>query len=269
MFDNDGACIPTIDPRGGERHLERGKPWHDVVASRALEGNAAPGQDLIALIESREFLRECICRSMQSAFSLPISAYSTSSELECRGRNASVVILSLMSGNNEEGVNTCKSLSERLPNARIIVLASRNDADLARTVLNCGAKAYIPSTMGFEIAVSVTQFVLAGGTYVPPEIVLETGSSGPTSCPTPGVAPTRETPPQSAAMTRRELAVIQAIQQGKSNKVIAYHLNMCESTVKVHVRNIMKKLAAKNRTEIAMKSRSILNTINSIVAEAA
>ena len=46
----------------------------------------------------------------------------------------------------------------------------------------------------------------------------------------------------STALTKRELSVIQAIQQGKSNKIIAYQLNMCESTVKVHLRNIMRKL---------------------------
>ena len=67
-------------------------------------------------------------------------------------------------------------------------------------------------------------------------------------------------------MTRRELAVIQAIQQGKSNKLIAYQLNMCESTVKVHVRNIMRKLAAKNRTEVAIKAQSMLNTISATVS---
>jgi DNA-binding NarL/FixJ family response regulator len=56
-------------------------------------------------------------------------------------------------------------------------------------------------------------------------------------------------------VTARELAVIRAIQQGKSNKIIAHELNMCESTVKVHVRNVMKKLKAKNRTEAAIKAR--------------
>jgi DNA-binding NarL/FixJ family response regulator len=48
------------------------------------------------------------------------------------------------------------------------------------------------------------------------------------------------------------LSVVRAIQQGKSNKVIAYEMNMCLSTVKVHVRNIMRKLDAKNRTTVAM-----------------
>ena len=52
--------------------------------------------------------------------------------------------------------------------------------------------------------------------------------------------------------TNRQTAVVGALCQGKSNKVIAYELNMCESTVKVHVRNIMKKLKAKNRTEVAV-----------------
>ena len=60
-------------------------------------------------------------------------------------------------------------------------------------------------------------------------------------------------PRPSGGVTAREVAVIRALQQGKSNKVIAYELNMCESTVKVHVRNLMKKMKAKNRTDLAIK----------------
>ena len=62
-------------------------------------------------------------------------------------------------------------------------------------------------------------------------------------------------PRPSGGVTAREAAVIRAIQQGKSNKVIAYELNMCESTVKVHVRNLMKKMKAKNRTDLAIKAQ--------------
>ena len=51
--------------------------------------------------------------------------------------------------------------------------------------------------------------------------------------------------------TTRQAAVVEAVRQGKANKIIAYELNMRESTVKVHVRNIMKKLKAGNRTEVA------------------
>jgi len=54
--------------------------------------------------------------------------------------------------------------------------------------------------------------------------------------------------------------VVRALCRGKANKVIAYELNMCESTVKVHVRNIMKKLKAKNRTEVAVMFKSLGNS---------
>ena len=107
--------------------------------------------------------------------------------------------------------------------------------------------------MGFEIAIEAVRFVLAGGTYMPLDCLLVRGG--------PGDAPSQPAP-TSGLVTARELAVVRAIQQGKSNKVIAYELNMCESTVKVHLRNIMKKLNAKNRTDVAIKSQSVLSTFS-------
>ncbi len=44
---------------------------------------------------------------------------------------------------------------------------------------------------------------------------------------------------------------------GKANKIIAFELNLCESTVKVHVRSIMRKLQARNRTEVAFKLHNV------------
>ena len=46
---------------------------------------------------------------------------------------------------------------------------------------------------------------------------------------------------------------MEALKCGKPNKIIAYELNMQESTVKVHVRNVMRKLKARNRTEVVYK----------------
>jgi DNA-binding NarL/FixJ family response regulator len=55
--------------------------------------------------------------------------------------------------------------------------------------------------------------------------------------------------------------VIDALRRGKANKIIAYELSMCESTVKVHVRNIMKKLNAKNRTEVAYLANELMRGV--------
>jgi DNA-binding NarL/FixJ family response regulator len=186
---------------------------------------------------------------MQPAFSLPVVAYSTALELEPRLPDASaeVVILSLMDASKKACASALKALSELVPSVPIVVLASANDVDLALTAIRHGAKGYISCTMGFEIAVEAVRLVLAGGTYFPMDCLLAAG------------APRLPEPPNPLIVfTGRELAVVQAIQQGKPNKIIAHELNLAESTMKVHVRNIMKKLKAKNRTEAAIKARTAL-----------
>ena len=285
MVDNDGACVPTFDPHAVAQLLRPEGACQEVDVHGAAEGGTANGDGFIAVIESRLFLRECVCRSIQTAISLSVVSYPTVSELKRQLGKTSVqlAILSLTESSNEENARACKTLSDLLPKAPIIVLSDKLEIDFVRTVLNNGARGCIPWTMGFEIVVQVIRFVLAGGIYVPPDILLE-GSSGAMSSQGSQAAPDQPTTrvstvtassagaalskgfPLSSAMTRRELAVIQAIQQGKSNKLIAYQLNMCESTVKVHVRNIMRKLAAKNRTEVAIKAQSMLNTISATVS---
>jgi DNA-binding NarL/FixJ family response regulator len=59
--------------------------------------------------------------------------------------------------------------------------------------------------------------------------------------------------------TARQAAVADRLRRGKPNKLIAYELNMCESTVKVHIRNIMKKLRASNRTEAGYKLNAMIS----------
>ena len=63
----------------------------------------------------------------------------------------------------------------------------------------------------------------------------------------------QEARPLAGMFTLRQAEVVQALRRGKANKIIAYELNLRESTVKVHIRNIMKKLKATNRTEVAYK----------------
>jgi DNA-binding NarL/FixJ family response regulator len=214
------------------------------------EGSAGVG-NFVAIVESRLFLRECIRRSLESAFQVQIGQYSTVFDLKTKlhSEPPKLIILSLSEGNTQASANALNILSELAPRVPVIVLAYKNDTELARTAITHGAKGYIPATMGFEIAVEAVRFVLAGGTYVPMEYLLATDW--------PRAAPSQR-PAASGLVTSRELAVVRAIHQGKSNKVIAYDLNMCESTVKVHVRHIMKKLKAKNRTDVAIKSSELL-----------
>ena len=64
---------------------------------------------------------------------------------------------------------------------------------------------------------------------------------------------------QASIFTTRQAEVVEALRRGKANKIIAYELKMQESTVKVHVRNVMRKLKAKNRTEVVYKVNELLH----------
>src|SRR5271154_3737288 len=169
-----GTWISTIEAQAGKPLLETGR-----LAREREQGGSPKTNGFIALVESRIFLQECIRRSMQSAFSLPILTCSTLSELELELKTASaaIVIVSLLEASTEVNINVLNALSELVPDVPVVVLAQKNDVHLARTAIRRGAKGYIPCTLGFDIAVEAIRFVLAGGTYVPIDCVLATGPS--------------------------------------------------------------------------------------------
>lgn len=116
---------------------------------------------------------------------------------------------------------------------------------------------YIPTSSSMEVAAAVLRLVAAGGTYVPhaldekPSPVL-TGK-------------TLRTPKAAsiAELTPRECGVLELLECGMPNKIIAYRLSLSQSTVKAHVHNIILKLKVHNRTEAAVAahcSRPILIT---------
>jgi DNA-binding NarL/FixJ family response regulator len=247
LIEVEGARALTQSLETDERSEEIGLDASGEAASAITDG-------FIAVIESRTFVRECIRRSMQSAFPLQIRTFSEAVELQRKcNQLPNLILISAIEDGRDSGANVFKILSQVAPSIPVIVLAFNNDAEVAKVAICNGVKGYIPVTLGFDIAIEAVRFVLAGGTYVPIDYLVMRSWPG---------APPSEALPASGGVTARELAVVRAIQHGKSNKVIAYELGMCESTVKVHVRRIMKKLKAKNRTEVAIKSSELLRCSN-------
>ncbi len=249
-FMDQEPCIAIDEMRTGMRLLRAERESPDVNAHRTYANAEAKLDRYIAFVESRTFVRECMHRGLQAAFSLPVVTYSTLSELERQFSNlVALFLLSLTDPSQAECATALKVLSALDPSIPTVVLAAANDMDLARIAISYGAKGYIPYTTNFEIAVEAVQFILAGGTYVPTDYLL---ASAPPSL------PTSQAFQLSSVLTTSEDRVVQAIREGKSNKAIAYQLGICEGTVKVHLRNVMKKLKAKNRTEVAIKAQTAL-----------
>jgi DNA-binding NarL/FixJ family response regulator len=145
-----------------------------------------------------------------------------------------------------------KSLSSEFGSTPVIVLADSDDFAQIVKALDYGAKGYIPTLVSIRVCMELIALSVAGGLFVPASALfamrhlLESSNS--------------TTRPLAGIFTDRQAEVVEALRRGKANKIIAYELKLRESTVKVHVRNIMKKLKATNRTEVVFKLNDLLDS---------
>jgi DNA-binding NarL/FixJ family response regulator len=91
------------------------------------------------------------------------------------------------------------------------------------------------------------RFINQGGTYIPVCVLAASSELQRTS-----PAQPMDERGQPIEFSPRQSQVLEGLRQGKQNKIIAYELGMCESTVKVHLRHIMRKLNARNRTQVVL-----------------
>lgn len=182
---------------------------------------------------------------------------------------------------------------------RDAALAIVSDDEHPATVvaaIRSGARGYLSNSMPPDLALQALSFVLHGGTYFPPTVIMAgraLGGTSPMECGPPDLAQEHALPdleqqnqasiqPQddmlyeqpgvlfdgkatgihrgigfdsvrpSPEFTERQYAVLTCLCQGDPNKVIGRKLGMTETTVKVHVREIMRKLGVSNRTQVAI-----------------
>jgi DNA-binding NarL/FixJ family response regulator len=232
----------------------------DVVANSRL-GQYAPvrvaegGAPTLVIIERRILIRDCLVRCLKdNKRNDVIRSFSTVEEwLKAQHYNSpSPVIVLCSAARTEAEVERDVALLSQAAADRcsIVILSDREDARSVLSALDQGARGYITTSMAFDVAVQAIRLVRAGGTFVPARTFIATRDLI-------EKLPAITENSRKGWFTVRQLTVIESLRQGKSNKIIAYELNMCESTVKVHVRHIMKKLGAKNRTEVALLMNSI------------
>ena len=131
-----------------------------------------------------------------------------------------------------EGVEAVQRIRALDPQARVVVLTTYDaDEDIARA-LQAGAKAYILKDIAADALVTCIRDVLAGKTYLAPAAAAKLAE--------------RVTQVQ---LTPRELAALQLMANGSSNKEIAVALKISERTVKSHLAHLFDKLQVTSRTE--------------------
>jgi DNA-binding NarL/FixJ family response regulator len=153
-----------------------------------------------------------------------------------------------------------EGLRARCVGAPIGVVTPDNHTLCAADLGALGVAGVIAHSAGVEYTVAAVRLMLLGGYCLPPDAV--PAAARPIACDAAEEAKTEPLIRDPGAtderasfrngLTARERDVLRSLRSGHQNKIIAYELGISESTVKVHLRNIMKKLKASNRTQAAV-----------------
>jgi DNA-binding NarL/FixJ family response regulator len=130
------------------------------------------------------------------------------------------------------GIDAMIAIRSEFPEARVIILTTFDGVVEIQRALQMGARAYVLKSMPPKALVDVIQQVHAGKKRIPPEIAAHLAEHY-----------------SDEALSGREVEVLKQVADGNRNRDIANKLFISEETVKVHVKHIMEKLGANDRTQ--------------------
>jgi DNA-binding NarL/FixJ family response regulator len=134
------------------------------------------------------------------------------------------------------GLEATRRIIEESPDTAVLMLSMHSENTWVRQAIEAGAKGYIlKNAMDLELGAAIRK-VAAGGTLFDPQVEQRSGLKG----------------ERSAALTQRELEVLQMIVDGKSNKEIATALELSANTIAVHRANIMNSLGIHKTAELVV-----------------
>lgn len=135
------------------------------------------------------------------------------------------------------GLEVCRKLHERFPRVHVVMLTVYEDEHYVFEALRAGARGYLLKKVTDDELTRVLKSVCAGEIIVDPslagQMALRSAQAGP--------GPVR--------LTGREREVLADMAEGLSNSAIAGHLHISEETVKTHVKSLLRKLGALDRTQ--------------------
>jgi DNA-binding NarL/FixJ family response regulator len=162
-----------------------------------------------------------------------------------------------------DGIEACKVIKKDNPEIKVIVLTSHTDSKDISAALSAGATGYCLKDVDSERLRTAIQSVASGDVWLDSRVAAQIMSSKvkpsePNTTPsTPAEiepAPATSVEFEADVLSPRELEVLALLVEGLSNKKIAERLFISPDTVKTHIRHIMEKLAAADRTDAAVKA---------------
>jgi len=155
------------------------------------------------------------------------------------------------------GVDAMPSLREAAPGARVLMLTvSEDEQDLA-DALKAGAAGYLLKTIEGDALAAAIRRVMAGESVLAQEMTskLVAAFQGASNVVRPAAIPAAAAPATSSLLDRlspREREILRGIARGASNKEIGRELGIAETTVKIHVQHVLRKLDVSSRVQAAV-----------------
>lgn len=144
-------------------------------------------------------------------------------------------------------------LREKAPDVTVIIISKFTNTYAIINALREGVKGYVTVDSDLDILLGAIRLVQAGGIYAPGNSLRKLSTAATLWEQPPNDAPEKE----GINFTAREMTIIRLLRLGDPNKTIARKLDLTESTIKLHVRSIMRKIGAQNRTHIAYLTNDI------------
>lgn len=137
-----------------------------------------------------------------------------------------------------KGLGALRMILGAAPEVPVAVLSGETGSDLIRAAIDEGASGFVPKSSSSELLVAALQLILAGGVYLPEDVLGESIAERSTA-----------SDKQLDLLSHRQTDVLLRAIKGQPNKVIAIDMGIAEGTVKTHLSAAFKILGVHNRTE--------------------
>jgi len=176
---------------------------------------------------------------------VPLEAGNLQSTLDKLALESPVDLLLLdleMPGMN--GLEGFYTIRRRYPELPIAIVSGVNDAHTIRTLIDGGARGYIPKLAGSEQLMDALRRILQGEIYLPDAMFIPASRAAAND-------------DKASALTSRQQQILPLLAEGMPNKQIADTLGVTEGTIKQHLKDLFRRLGANNRTQAVREARRL------------
>lgn len=248
---------PTVSPLAGDMAYT-GYMELTRSSGRARAKLAYASTTPTILVEPNTLLREGLRRILSETPYEPVAFAATLSDLQEHWLSERRCLLIIDASSDHGGV--CREIREfrqQHTDARIVFLVDAYEAPQVLEAYQAGADAYLLKSVSCDVLMKTLDLVMLGEAVFPSAILemMPASHASPEAALDGEQGEDRQLP---KGLSVRETVILRCLMEGASNKLIARKFDITEATVKVHVKAILRKIRAKNRTQAAIWAASHL-----------